>query len=356
MDSPGRRPPSGALSPRGCFNYTPLSAQRATLYGGDRTVRHFRDDRLVGLGALSYPTVGLPHARREFPCDWELPMSKPDTRRAVVRAARIATGAGGICLLLSLPSTQAHAATADQPSPLSGVAGAVSGVLQAVTDPVTGALGSIVNSVTEPVTNVTGSATSTAPATGQSAAPSNEGSQSTPSASARPSTQPTTPSGGQAAPTVIAATPKRTITTPASSPAGAATPTVSATPTMVRNTQSPTPIRSTAAPAASATATGVSSASSVQHRSTAGTRMTTPGASKSAAASVPVTTQPAPSLPTPRQSHRPTADIASPLSGMPGWLIDVLLATGLLAASAFATEPVIVLARRRRQRGHQSAK
>jgi hypothetical protein len=96
--------------------------------------------------------------------------------------------------------------------------------------------------------------------------------------------------------------------------------------------------------------TGVGSTS---HRTAAGTRVTTPGASKSAAASAPLTTEPVPAQPTPRQSHRPTADIASPLSGMPGWLIDVLLATGLLTASAFAAEPVIVLARRRRQRGHQ---
>jgi hypothetical protein len=125
---------------------------------------------------------------------------------------------------------------------------------------------------------------------------------------------------------------------------------VSATPTAARNTR----IKSTAVPTASTAATGVNPR---PHRSAAGARMTTPGASKSAAASLPkVTTEPAPASPTPRQTHRPTADIASPLSGMPGWLIDVLLATGLLAASAFATEPVIVLARRRRRRGHQSAK
>jgi hypothetical protein len=41
---------------------------------------------------------------------------------------------------------------------------------------------------------------------------------------------------------------------------------------------------------------------------------------------------------------------------MPRWLEDVLLAAGLLAATAFATEPVAVLARRRRQRGDQSTK
>jgi hypothetical protein len=41
---------------------------------------------------------------------------------------------------------------------------------------------------------------------------------------------------------------------------------------------------------------------------------------------------------------------------MPRWLEDVLLATGLLAAASFAAEPFAVLARRRRQRGDQSAK
>jgi hypothetical protein len=35
---------------------------------------------------------------------------------------------------------------------------------------------------------------------------------------------------------------------------------------------------------------------------------------------------------------------------MPGWLEDVLLAAGLLTATAYAAEPVTVLARRRRQR------
>jgi hypothetical protein len=41
---------------------------------------------------------------------------------------------------------------------------------------------------------------------------------------------------------------------------------------------------------------------------------------------------------------------------MPGWLLDTLLATGLLAATAYAAEPVAVLARRRRQRNDQSAR
>jgi hypothetical protein len=41
---------------------------------------------------------------------------------------------------------------------------------------------------------------------------------------------------------------------------------------------------------------------------------------------------------------------------MPGWLVDVLVATGVLAAAAYVTEPVVVLARRRRQRGDKPAK
>ncbi|HEY7279711.1 MAG TPA: hypothetical protein VH594_27340 [Trebonia sp.] len=41
---------------------------------------------------------------------------------------------------------------------------------------------------------------------------------------------------------------------------------------------------------------------------------------------------------------------------MPGWLEDVLLAAGLLAATAYATEPVAVLARRRRQRSGRPGK
>jgi hypothetical protein len=41
---------------------------------------------------------------------------------------------------------------------------------------------------------------------------------------------------------------------------------------------------------------------------------------------------------------------------MPRWLEDVLLGAGLLAATAYVTEPVTVLARRRRQRGGQPTK
>jgi hypothetical protein len=88
--------------------------------------------------------------------------------------------------------------------------------------------------------------------------------------------------------------------------------------------------------------------------------MAAPAASKAAKAAAPAATEPGPVSPTPSakptQTHRPTADFLVPLSGMPPWLEDVLLATGLLAATAYATEPVAVLARRKRQRGDQSAK
>jgi hypothetical protein len=50
-------------------------------------------------------------------------------------------------------------------------------------------------------------------------------------------------------------------------------------------------------------------------------------------------------------THRPNAGVLAPLSGLPPWLVDVLLAAGLLAAGAYATEPVAVLVRRRRSRG-----
>jgi len=339
-----RLPASSPLVGVSTIHPCPRSKRHCTVV--TEQFRLFRDDRLVGLGVLWYPTVGLPHARREFLCDWELSMSKPNTRRTVVRAARIATGTGGICLLLSLPATQAYAAAGDQPSPISGLTSTVSGVVQAATDPVTGALGAIANSVTEPVTSTTRSAASTAQATGQSSAPSSQ----TATASASPSEQPTAPSGGQASPTA----PMPTATEPVTSPTGGATRTVSATPTVSRNTQPPAPIGSAAAPTASTAAPVVGS---TPHASASGAGAAKSVSSPPAGAPVPVTTEPTPAAtPTSQQSHRPTADIASPLSGMPGWLVDVLLATGLLAASSFATEPVIVLARRRRQRGHRSAK
>jgi hypothetical protein len=124
-----------------------------------------------------------------------------------------------------------------------------------------------------------------------------------------------------------------------------------------RTSQFPARVRSTAMPTSSATAPV---AATTSHAPTPVTGMAAPAASKTAKASARVTTEPTPVSPTPSvrpsvtQTHRPTADILSPVSGMPRWLEDVLLAAGLLAATAFAAEPVVVLAQRRRQRGDQS--
>lgn len=244
-------------------------------------------------------------------------MSKPNTRRVILRAARFAIASGGICLLLSLPAKQAQAGTGGQPSLLSGL---------------TGVIGSIVNSVTEPVT-------STVPIVAQVPAPTN---QATPTASASPASQSTTPPDGQASP-------NPTATSSVASPTGAATPTVSVTRTVSGASQFPTPVRSTAMPTSGSAAPVVATTS---HAPTPATGRATPAASKTAKASAPVTTEPTPVT----QSHSPIADILPPFSGMPRWLEDILLATGLLAATAFAAEPVAVLARRRRQRGDQSTR
>jgi hypothetical protein len=242
-------------------------------------------------------------------------MSKPKTRRVILRAARFAIASGGICLLLSLPAKQAQAGTGGQPSLPSGL---------------TGVIGSIVNSVTEPVT-------STVPIVAQVPAPTN---QATPTASASPASQSTTPPDGQASP-------NPTATSPVTSPTGAATPTVSVARTVSGASQSPTPVRSMPTSGAGAPVVATTS-----HAPTPATRRATPAASKTAKASAPVTTEPTPVT----QSHSPIADILPPFSGMPRWLEDILLATGLLTATAFAAEPVAVLARRRRQRGDQSTK
>ena len=63
----------------------------------------------------------------EFPGDLELSMSKPNTRRVILRVTRFAITTGGICLLLSFPAEQADAATVGQPSLLSGLTSTVSG-------------------------------------------------------------------------------------------------------------------------------------------------------------------------------------------------------------------------------------
>jgi hypothetical protein len=126
-----------------------------------------------------------------------------------------------------------------------------------------------------------------------------------------------------------------------------------------RTRQFQTAVRSTAMPASSATAPVVATTS---HAPTPVSGKAAPAAGKPANASAPAATEPTPVSRTPSarpsatQTHRPAADILSPVSGMPRWLEDVLLAAGLLAATAYATEPVAVLARRRRQRGDQSTK
>ena len=133
-------------------------------------------------------------------------MSKPKTRRVILRAARFAIASGGICLLLSLPAKQAQAGTGGQPS---------------LPSELTGVIGSIVNSVTEPVT-------STVPIVAQVPAPTN---QATPTASASPASQSRTPPDGQASP-------NPTATSPVTSPTGAATPTVSVARTVSGASQS----------------------------------------------------------------------------------------------------------------------
>ena len=150
-------------------------------------------------------------------------MSKPNTRRVILRAARFAIASGGICLLLSFPAQQAHAATGGQPSLLGGL---------------TGVLGSIVSTVTGPVTG-TASAVASAPV------PAN---QVTPTASGSPPSQPAAPPGGQASPAVTATPPGPAATSPVASSAGAATPTAPGT------SQSPVTARPAATPASGATA------------------------------------------------------------------------------------------------------
>jgi LysM repeat protein len=54
----------------------------------------------------------------------------------------------------------------------------------------------------------------------------------------------------------------------------------------------------------------------------------------------------------PAGSRHPAAGVLTPAGGMPQWLEDVLLAVGLLAATAFAAEPAAALARRRRAARH----
>jgi LysM repeat protein len=77
------------------------------------------------------------------------------------------------------------------------------------------------------------------------------------------------------------------------------------------------------------------------HHQAAPTSQTTPGAT-------PITSGANTSRnATPPTSRRPAAGVLTPAGGMPQWLQDVLLAVGLLAATAFAIEPAAALARRR---------
>jgi predicted flap endonuclease-1-like 5' DNA nuclease len=90
------------------------------------------------------------------------------------------------------------------------------------------------------------------------------------------------------------------------------------------------------------------------HAPTSATGTAPPAAAKAAkAAQAPTSGKAKPSA---QQSRRPIADILPSISGMPRWLEDVLLAAGLMAAAAYATEPVAVFARRRRQRHDQQSK
>jgi Tfp pilus assembly protein FimV len=83
--------------------------------------------------------------------------------------------------------------------------------------------------------------------------------------------------------------------------------------------------------------------------------------SNAAKASAPAAAEPAPVVPAALTRppttpiNNPVAEILAPFTGMPPWLVDILLATGLVVAAAYGTEPVLVLARRR-QRGGQSTR
>lgn len=268
-------------------------------------------------------------------------MSKPTTRRLVLRMAKFVLATCGICLLLSFPAERAWAATGGQPPSLSGISSAVSGTLYDLTAPVTGTVGSILNSVSQPATSANPAATQMSAPTGQAAA----------SVSATPSGQPAASDEGQV-PNTVAATPSRPAATSAASSARSTGAAASATAAATATT-APL-VRSTATPVASATAPTASTGShgSVADAGTARGTAGKPAVNKTAPqARVPATSQSA--LASPGQSHRPAAGIATTLTGMPEWLEGFLLAAGLLAASAFAVEPVAALARRRARRSGQ---
>ena len=271
-------------------------------------------------------------------------MSKPNTPRVIPRVARFAIASGGVYVLLSLTAQQADAATG--------------GLLPGLTD----VAGSI-------VTSATGSVTGSAPAVAQAPAAAN---QAVSAVSAGLSRQSAALSQGQALPPpavsvaraatgTAAATVTRaaSVTQAASITAGATvTRAASVTPTVSTTSQAPAPAESAAVPASRAAApTGAA----VSHSPAPVTGMVKIRAmSNTAKASAPAAAEPAPVVPaaltrppaTPIKN--PIADILAPFTGMPPWLVDILLATGLVVAAAYGTEPVLVLARRRRQRGGQS--
>lgn len=264
-------------------------------------------------------------------------MSKPNTRRVIPRVARFAIASGGVYMLLSLPAQEADAATG---GPLSGL---------------TDAAGSI-------VTSATGSVTGPAPAVAQAPAAAN---QAVSAVSAGLSRQSAALSQGQALPTVtvpvvsVARAATGTVTRAASVTAGATvTRAVSVTPTVSTTSQAPAPAGPAAVPASRAEApTGAA----VSHSPAPVTGMTKIRAMSNAAkASAPAAAEPAPVVPAALTRppttpiNNPVAEVLAPFTGMPPWLVDILLATGLVVAAAYGTEPVLVLARRRQQRGGQS--
>jgi len=121
--------------------------------------------------------------------------------------------------------------------------------------------------------------------------------------------------------------------------------------------QAPAPVGPAGVPASRAAAPTVAAAS---HSPVPVTGMAKIRAvSNAAKASAPAAAEPAPVMPAAltrppqTQTNSPIADILAPFEGMPPWLVDILLATGLVVAAAYGTEPVLVLARRRQQRGRQ---
>jgi hypothetical protein len=278
-------------------------------------------------------------------------MSKPTTRRAVRRTGGLTIVAGGTAFFLVIFPGQAYAATSGQPSVLSGLTGTVSGVLATVTEPVTGALGSIVNSVSEPLTGGTPAiihapadqATGVSPSVHASAPAAGQTSPATaPSHAEPPTTKSVNPTGSATSPIDTAGAPD------------AVTPTAStATRSLVPAAATSIGPAGTSAKDTASHANAASAAGADLQESTLGTGAGTPGARLTpkarASAATPGSESRVSAEPNATPSHRPTAGIAMSLSGMPRWLLVVLVGIGLLAAAAFATEPIATLAKRRRR-------